>query len=110
MSGKMLIKNFAAVALLLVSGTSVFAQKDKKRSTQDPTDKPITVKNEVNKAYKDWVNKDVILIITQEEKKAFNKLTTDEERENFITQFWARRDPDPPARGIGLRRQDWVKV
>lgn len=111
MSGKILIKNFAAAALLLASSMSVFAQKDKKRSTQDPNDKPITVKGEpVNKAYKDWVNKDVNLIITQEEKKAFNKLTTDEERENFITQFWARRDPDPDTEENEYREQYYERI
>jgi GWxTD domain-containing protein len=110
MSGKMLIKNFAVIALLLVSSTAVFAQKDKKRSTQDPNDKPITVKGEVNKAYKDWVNKDVNLIITQEEKKAFNKLATDEERENFITQFWARRDPDPDTEENEYREQYYERI
>jgi GWxTD domain-containing protein len=61
----------------------------------DPTSKPRNVKPELKKAYKDWLDKDVTYIITDEEKKAFKKLATDDERERFIEEFWRRRDPDP---------------
>ena len=61
----------------------------------NPQDKPRTVKPEVKKAYRDWINKDVAYIITDAERRAFNRLTTDEERENFIEIFWRNRDPDP---------------
>jgi len=62
---------------------------------QDPTSKPRNVKPELKKAYKDWLDKDVTYIITDEERKAFKKLATDDERERFIEEFWRRRDPDP---------------
>ncbi len=52
-------------------------------------------KKEVEPAYKKWLNEDVVYIITDEEKKAFKDLQTDEEREQFIEQFWLRRDPTP---------------
>lgn len=65
------------------------------RQTQDPMDKPRNVKPELKKAYKDWLDKDVTYIITEEERKAFKKLATDDERERFIEEFWRRRDPDP---------------
>ncbi|RPJ58589.1 MAG: GWxTD domain-containing protein [Acidobacteria bacterium] len=45
--------------------------------------------------FKKWLNEDVVYIITEEEKAVFNKLTTEEEREQFVEQFWLRRDPDP---------------
>ena len=34
-------------------------------------------------------------IITDEERAAFKRLQTDEEREQFIEKFWLRRDPTP---------------
>jgi GWxTD domain-containing protein len=58
-------------------------------------DKPRNVKPELKKAYKDWLEKDVTYVITDEERKAFKKLATDDERERFIEEFWRRRDPDP---------------
>ncbi len=45
--------------------------------------------------YDKWLNQDVLYIITDEERAAFLKLTTEEEREKFIEQFWERRDPTP---------------
>lgn len=65
------------------------------RSAQDPSQKTRNVKPELKKAYKDWLDKDVTYIITDEERKAFKKLATDDERERFIEEFWRRRDPDP---------------
>ncbi|MEP6925616.1 MAG: GWxTD domain-containing protein [Pyrinomonadaceae bacterium] len=111
MSGKILIKNFAAAALLLAGSISVFAQKDKTRPGQDPNDKVRKVKVEpVNKAYKDWVNKDVAYIITAAEKKAFNQLATDEEREQFIGTFWSRRDPDPDTEENEYREEFYERI
>jgi GWxTD domain-containing protein len=45
--------------------------------------------------WKKWLNEDVAYIITDEERKAFRQLNTDAEREQFIEQFWLRRDPTP---------------
>ena len=42
-----------------------------------------------------WLNEDVAYIITNQERTAFQKLTTDREREHFIVQFWQQRDPTP---------------
>ncbi len=79
---------------VLISGSlTLFAQNTQK--SQDPMDKPRNVKPELKKAYKDWLDKDVTYIITDEERKAFKKLQTDDERERFIEEFWRRRDPDP---------------
>jgi GWxTD domain-containing protein len=83
-----------ALAILTLCGVPVaWAQKEQK--SQDPQDRPRNVKPEIKKAYKEWLEKDVAYIITDEERKAFKKLATDEEREQFIEQFWRRRDPDP---------------
>jgi GWxTD domain-containing protein len=42
-----------------------------------------------------WLNEDVLFIIAREERAVFESLTTPEEKEQFIEQFWFRRDPDP---------------
>src|SRR5687768_10542404 len=82
-----------AVLALTFVVPAVFAQN--KQAAQDPTEKQRNVKPEVKRAYKDWLDKDVTYIITDEERKAFKKLATDDEREKFIEEFWRRRDPDP---------------
>lgn len=90
---KLTVRLAVALATLAFAVPMAWAQKE--QNNQDPQDKPRNVKTEVKKAYKDWIDKDVAYIITDEERKAFKKLATDEEREQFIEQFWRRRDPDP---------------
>jgi GWxTD domain-containing protein len=46
-------------------------------------------------AYKNWISQEVPYIITDEEKKSFKNLTTDDEKEQFIEAFWERRNPNP---------------
>ena len=84
----------AVFSLMLVSSSFLAFAQDRTKS-QDPMDKPRNVKPELKKAYKDWLEKDVTYVITDEERKAFKKLATDDERERFIEEFWRRRDPDP---------------
>jgi GWxTD domain-containing protein len=86
------------LALILALSGSLFPSASSRlfaQDQQDPSNKPRNVKPELKKAYKDWLDKDVTYIITDEERKAFKKLATDDERERFIEEFWRRRDPDP---------------
>ncbi len=71
----------------------------------DPLKRPLSEKQkkenrkalekELGKTYKKWLDEDVRWIITPEELSAFKQLSNDEERDNFIEQFWLRRDPTP---------------
>ena len=85
----------AIFSLVLAAASLSGVAQDPRQSQQDPMEKPRNVKPELKKAYKDWLEKDVTYVITDEERKAFKKLATDDERERFIEEFWRRRDPDP---------------
>jgi GWxTD domain-containing protein len=52
------------------------------------------VRKEMESPYKKWLEDEVPYIITGEERSAFKKLTTDDEREQFIENFWERRNPN----------------
>jgi GWxTD domain-containing protein len=52
-----------------------------------------TKKPQLPPQYKKWIEQDVLYIITDDERKAFLALTTDEEREKYIDDFWAIRNP-----------------
>lgn len=45
--------------------------------------------------FRKWLEEDVSLIVTDEEREVFLRLATGEEKERFIEEFWRRRDPDP---------------
>jgi GWxTD domain-containing protein len=53
------------------------------------------LRKELESPYKKWLDQDVAYIISNEERQAWTRLATDEEREQFIEQFWLRRDPSP---------------
>ena len=108
MSKNTLVRNLALTASILTASVSVgFAQDGKEKPRQDPSTKARAQGKEVstNKIYQKWVNEDVAYIITKEEKEAYKKLTTDEERENFIENFWRRRDPNPDTEENEFREE-----
>lgn len=99
-----------AIALLAVSFAVPPTLAQKRSDQQDPAEKPRTVKPELKKAYKDWLEKDVTYIITDEERRAFKKLETDDERERFIEEFWRRRDPDPDTDENEFREEYYERI
>jgi GWxTD domain-containing protein len=100
---------FALLALTFAVPSGL-AQKKNNDQGQDPSEKQRNVKPELKKAYKDWLDKDVAYIITDEERKAFKKLETDDERERFIEEFWRRRDPDPDTDENEFREEYYERI
>ena len=64
-------------------------------SEREKKKKEEKLRKELETPYRKWLQEDVAYIITDEERTAFKRLQTDEEREQFIEQFWLRRDPTP---------------
>ena len=103
--------NILLMILIAGLGTiAVLAQPPGKAKPDDPTDKVRNVKPELKTAYKKWLENDVAYIITNEERKAFKALATDEERENFIEQFWRRRDPNPDTEENEFREEYYERI
>ena len=99
--------SISVLCLCLLPAISAVAQDQEKKSTspRETVARPMTEKErkkkeeklrkELETPYRKWLNEDVAYIITDEERTAFKRLQTDEEREQFIEQFWLRRDPTP---------------
>jgi GWxTD domain-containing protein len=47
-----------------------------------------------------WLDEDVVYIINNAERAAYNRLATDDERQMFIQQFWDRRGMMPNGRSV----------
>jgi GWxTD domain-containing protein len=60
--------------------------------------------------WKKWLNEDVTYIITDEEKQAFRRLKTDEERQQFVEQFWLRRDPTPDTEENEYKEEHYRRI
>ncbi len=105
MRKKEILVRFLLVGLLgAFSVSTIFAQVD------DPLTKSRKTKEEISKIYQNWLSKDVRYIITKEEKRAFKSLKTDDERENFIENFWRRRDPNPDTEENEYREEYYERI
>ena len=70
MSNRKLRRCAVAFLILVFAVPCGLAQKAQSTAQgQDPSQKPRNVKTELKKAYKDWLEKDVTYIITDEERK-----------------------------------------
>src|SRR6202453_899443 len=86
----------------------------------DPLKRPLSDKEKIaqNKAlryelkgeYKKWVDEDVRWIITDQELQAFKSLSNDEERDQFIEQFWLRRNPNPDSPENEFREEHYARI
>ncbi len=87
---------------------------------QDPLKRPLTEKQrkqqekalrqELSKTYRKWLDEDVRWIITDDERSAFMKLATDEERDKFIENFWLRRDPTPDTEENEYKEEHYRRI
>jgi GWxTD domain-containing protein len=75
-------------------------QKQKIRKTLKELDTP----------YRTWLNEDVTYIISPEERSAFLQLETNEEREQFIEQFWLRRSSNPDLPDNDFKEEHYRRI
>jgi TonB family protein len=94
---------FSAVILMATAAVASIAwqaapppQQQTERALKSPYDK--------------WLHEDVAYIITDQERAAFQKLTTDEEREHFIAQFWQQRDPTPETEENEFKEEHYRRI
>jgi len=81
---------FSAVVLLLL----ILVPGRLSAQNRPPEDSRQVQQEEAQDYYRKWLQEDVVYIISADEEGVFKSLATDEEKEQFIEQFWIRRDPD----------------
>lgn len=64
----------------------------------------------VPKKYKTWLDKEVVYIISSQEKEVFIKLETNQERDLFIEEFWKQRDPTPGTPRNEFREEHYRRI
>jgi GWxTD domain-containing protein len=116
---KMVLVGLCSAGLFLVPA-SAQKKKDKPSDQGETAAKPLTdkqrkqqqerLRKELETPYKKWLDQDVVYIISDEEKKAFKTLQTDEERDQFIEQFWLRRDPTPDTEENEYREEHYRRI
>jgi len=85
-----------AVAIVLTSAISVRAQ--------------LSDSEKLNPAYLYWLDKDVRWIITDQERSDFLQLSNDVARNNFIEQFWMKRNPHPGSATNEFKAEHYPRI
>lgn len=65
---------------------------------------------ELDSQYRQWLNEDVVYIISPDERNAFLQLDTNEEREQFIEQFWLRRSTNPDLPDNDFKEEHYRRI
>ncbi len=102
------------------SSSSNSSDSGSSNSAPETVAKPLTKKQIAKKQkqlekelmgpWKKWLNEDVVYIITDEEKQAFKRLKTDEERQQFVEAFWQRRDPTPDTEENEYKEEHYRRI
>ena len=82
----------------------------RKLSDQERFKQQKALRGELHGEYKKWVDEDVRWIITDQELQAFKSLSNDEERDQFIEQFWLRRNPNPDSPENEYREEHYQRI
>src|SRR5690242_21907215 len=108
------------IAVCLMAAPQKGDDAKKSSDQRETVAKPLTEKQrrkreeklrkELETPYKKWLNEDVVYIITDEERQAWKRLATDEEREQFIEQFWLRRDPTPDTAENEFKEEHYRRI
>lgn len=89
----------SAPALSAIEQQKERQERDKRLRQEDSSD-----------YFKKWLHQDVRYIISDEEKAIFQELSTEEEKEQFIEQFWRRRDPNPRSSGNEFKMEHYRRI
>lgn len=60
--------------------------------------------------YRDWLNRDVVYIISKDERDSFLQLSSDAARDQFIEHFWEVRNPTPGAPTNPYREEHYRRL
>jgi GWxTD domain-containing protein len=97
----------------VTKGPSITEQPDPMKrplSDKEKISQQKAVKQELKGEYKKWVDEDVRWIITDQEMQAFKSLSNDEERDQFIENFWLRRNPNPDSPENEYREEHYARI
>jgi GWxTD domain-containing protein len=111
-----------AVFILVVGSRAADDKKaqDKNQQKKETVAKPMTdkqkrqaedrLRKELASPYAKWMDEEVRWIISDEERTAFKRLQTDDEKQAFIEQFWLRRDPTPDTEENEFKEEHYRRI
>jgi len=101
----------AAILLVLVTTSAgLVVLRAVHAAPAAPQQSTSTTTGNFGDALTQWLNQDVRWIITPEERQAFLRLTTNQQRVEFIRQFWERRNPNPGSSDNEFKKEHYRRL
>src|SRR6202521_3214661 len=108
----------ASAFSLFIVLPSIFAQQGPdpaaaptpQKLTKETKKKMKRTLKELDSSYRQWLSEDVTYIISPDERNAFLQLETNEEREQFIEQFWLRRSSNPDLPENDFKEEHYRRI
>ena len=111
---------FCVIFALVTGSRAADDKKTKNQPKRETVAKPMTdkqkrkaedkLRKELASPYNKWLDEEVRWIISDEERTAFKRLQTDDERQAFIEQFWLRRDPTPDTEENEFKEEHYRRI
>src|ERR1041385_6220688 len=118
--GRVVRSLFASAFSILIAMSPIVAQQTQnpdptapigpQKLTKEQKKKMGRALKELDAQYKQWLQEDVVYIISPEERTAFLQLSTSEEREQFIEQFWLRRSSNPDLPENDFKEEHYRRI
>ncbi len=104
-----------AVILLALAGTAAGviahgAARAQSAAFEQDSESNRVASDKMAGPYVRWLNQEVRWIITPEERNEFLRLTSNQERDEFIEQFWDRRNPSPGGQQNVFRQEHYRRI
>ncbi len=120
MQSRVLLAFCAVVGLVVGSRAADDKANQDKGQKKETVAKPMTdkqkrkaderLRKELASPYAKWLDEEVRWIISDEERTAFKRLQTDDEKQAFIEQFWLRRDPTPDTEENEFKEEHYRRI
>ena len=105
MKKRTVLTSLALFPLFLAASSMMALQEE-----EEERDVDALMREEAEDYFRKWLEEDAVYIITGEERSVFLNLTTPEEKEQFIEQFWFRRDPDPRSAYNEFKEEHYRRI
>ena len=102
-------KRLVLVGYFLTFGLQILSsQVDDPKPTRKKNQRALTILSV--SVWRKWLNEDVVYIITDQERADFLKLTTAQQQDQFMEDFWERRNPTPGSAENPFKEEHYRRI
>jgi|HubBroStandDraft_1064217.scaffolds.fasta_scaffold267088_1 GWxTD domain-containing protein len=95
---------------LLLASLCLFLHPAESQNAPTTVPKSLWRDPQASERYKKWLKEDVVYIATDQERKEFRNLTSDNQRDGYIAAFWESRNPTPGSARNPFKEEHYRRI